>query len=176
MVCKKHRSSYSAVNKGVPSVLAICWVGGLIAGAGCYCTASPEQISLVCRVVFSPATIVGLLNVVMIPFLLSVFAMTWFSPWFLVGIGFAKAFLFSFVSLVFLANYSGGGWLLRLLLLFEDCLTLPFLYWYWIRTAGGSLRDHLVETGTVCGVLLLVAFFDLRFVSPFVCLIDSMKG
>ena len=90
---------------------------------------------------------------------------------------FLKAFLFSFVSMGVLAYAGSGGWLLRYLFLFSDCVTLPVLFGYWFGFVSAPIKSRLVLT--TCVVLLalaVVTILDYHVIAPIVCVIDSMKG
>lgn len=162
---------------GMPLVFALCWICGLLLGVFPYCFFSPETISLMHRTASCSASIVGLLNAALIPFLLSAAFAAFSMPWAIGGICLVKAFLFSFVSLGILVSSDTGGWLLRYFLLFCDCTALPLLYWYWLRSVSMPLGLYwLIITGAVLVALVFVTVLDYRVIAPFVCLIDSTKG
>ena len=109
--------------------------------------------------------------------LLSVLFLAFSTPWMVVGICFAKTFLFSFVSLGILMSFGSGGWLLRFFLLFGDCAAMPLLYWYWSRYICTSIGLRWIAVSAAfLLVLLLITSLDYRVFAPLVCLIDSMKG
>ena len=175
-----HKNWFSArlnARKGMPFVLAMCWIGGLLFGAFPYFFFSPETFSLMHRIVSCSASIVGLLNAALIPFLLSALFMALSMPVMLFVLCFLKAFLFSFVSMGVLAYAGSGGWLLRYLFLFSDCVTLPVLFGYWFGFVSAPIKSRLVLT--TCVVLLalaVVTILDYHVIAPIVCVIDSMKG
>lgn len=170
-------SACSAARRGKSLVLAVSWIGGLLCGILCYSVSPGEINSLVHRAVFCSASIVGLLNATLIPFLLSILLIFLSKSWIVVAVCFAKAFLFSYVSIGCLLNLGSGGWLFRYFLLFSDCTVLPFVYLSWLHGIASSIRLRWVVTCAIliC-VLVLVTFLDYRFLAPFVCLIDSTKG
>lgn len=158
-------------------ILMFSWLSGLLCGAFCYLKSPPEIVSLMHRAVACSASIVGLLNAALIPFLLSVLFLAFSTPWMVVGICFAKTFLFSFVSLGILMSFGSGGWLLRFFLLFGDCAAMPLLYWYWSRYICTSIGLRWIAVSAAfLLVLLLITSLDYRVFAPLVCLIDSMKG
>lgn len=174
---KSRYCSRMVARKGMPLILAVCWITGVVFGAFCYSSSPPEVASLMHRAVFCSASIVGLLNAALIPFLLSALFMALSMPIVLFGLCFVKAFLFSFVSMGILACSGSGGWLLRCLFLFSDCAALPVLfgYWFWFVSAPGK-SCRFVTTCVVLLVLVLVTILDCRVIAPIVCVIDSMKG
>ncbi|MDO5545243.1 MAG: hypothetical protein Q4F81_05400 [Eubacteriales bacterium] len=168
---------YPVARKGMPFILAVCWISGVVCGVFCYWASSPEIISLMRRTPVCSVSIVGLLNAALMPFLLSAFIMVFSVPWMILGISFVKAFLFSFASMEILVNFGSGGWLLRYFLLFSDCAALPLLYWYWLRSVSMTRNLRwLVDTCIVLVALVMITVLDYRVIAPIVCLIDSMKG
>ena len=162
--------------KGMSFLLACCWVCGLLCGVICSSISSPETFSLMRRIVSSPVSIVGLLNAVLIPFLLSALFSLLSIDWVVLCITFFQAFLFSFVSLGMLLSFGSGGWLLRFFLSFGNCAALPLLFWCWMRIVSAGV-DHFVITLVLIFFLFVIAIIlDYHVIAPFVCLIDSMKG
>lgn len=155
-----------STRKGMPLVLAIFWFGGLLCGVMCYCVSPTDTISLMCRTAMSPVSIVGMLNAVLIPFLLSALFTALSMTRMFIVICFLKAFLFSFVSLGILVNCGSGGWLLRYFLLFGDCTMLPLLYWYWMRAVTTPVRHRWVSCILICGVFVLATVLDYRVIAP----------
>ncbi len=177
MVRKSRYCSRIVARKGMPLILAICWITGVVFGVFCYSSSPPEVASLMHRTVFCPASIVGLLNAALIPFLLSALFMALSMPFMLSGLCFVKAFLFSFVSMGILAHSGSGGWLLRCLFLFSDCVALPVLFGYWFGFASAPGKScRFAATCVVFLTLVLVTILDYRVIAPIVCVIDSMKG
>ena len=176
-VCNNGFCIHLYAHRRLRSVLAMCWICGLLLGVAPYFFFSQEALSLMHRTVSYSASIVGLLNAALLPFLLSAVFAAFSMPWAIGGICLVKAFLFSFVSLGILVSSDTGGWLLRYFLLFCDCTALPLLYWYWLRSVSMPLGLYwLIITGAVLVALVFVTVLDYRVIAPFVCLIDSTKG
>ena len=176
-VCNNGFCIHLYAHRRLRSVLAMCWICGLLLGVAPYFFFSQEALSLMHRTVFCSASIVGLLNAALLPFLLSAVFAAFSIPWAIGGICFVKAFLFSYVSMGSLISYYSGGWLLRYFLLFCGSTALPLLYWYWLRTVSMPVGIRwLMITGAVFAALVFVTVLDYRVIAPFVCLIDSMKG
>ena len=165
------------VRKGMPLFLAASWLCGFVFGVFCYSTSCPEFTSLMRRAFSCSVSIVGLLNAALIPFLLSTLFIATSMPLLLPGLCFVKAFLFSFVSIGVLKSFGSGGWLLRYLFLFSDCVTLPFLFGYWFGCLSTTIKSRPVFATCVVFLLLsLVTILDYHVIAPIVCVIDSMKG
>lgn len=174
---KRWFSSLFNTRKELTMVLAVCWFCGLICGIFYFYVCDDSVISLMHRMVFCPASIVGLLCTSFIPFLLTSYFVATSKSWVVFGICFFKSFLFSFVSIGCLTTFGSGGWLLRFFLLFCDCVVLPALLWYWMRFISAPLRACWIVTTIAFAIVIpLIAALDYRMIAPFVCLIDSMKG
>ena len=177
MMLKSRDCARTIARKGMSLILAICWINGIVFGVFCYSASPPEVISLMHRMLPCSVSIVGLLNAALIPFLLSALLIALSMPVMLIGLCFLKAFLFSFVSMGVLACAGSGGWLLRYLFLFSDCVTLPVLFGYWFGCVSTPKKSRLVlATCVVFLVLSLVTILDYHVIAPIVCVIDSMKG
>ena len=177
MMRKSWFSSSLTARKGMSLILAACWICGLLCGVFYYSSSLPDIIPLMHRTVSCSASIVGLLNAALIPFLLSALFMAVSRPWMVAGICFVKAFLFSFVSMGCLIAFGSGGWLFRFFLLFCDCVVSPVLYWYWLRHISTPVRSWWIVTSVALAIVIaFVTVLDYRVFAPFVCLIDSMKG
>ena len=175
MVRENQFSPRFIAHERMPLVVAFCWFAGLLCGVACCAVSSAEIVALMHRTVSCPASIVGLLNAALIPFLLSAVSMAFAKPWIIAGICFVKAFLYSFVSIGILMSFGSGGWLLRYFLLFSDCAALPFLVWYWSRPVSVPVRPRWIAAVLLL-ILAAVTALDYRIIAPIVCLIDSTKG
>lgn len=168
-------SSHNTRNE-LSMFLAVCWFCGLLCGIFYFWVCNDSVIPLMHRMVLCPASIVVVLSI-FIPFLLTSFLVAISEVWAIFAICFFKSFLFSFVSIGCLTTFGSGGWLLRYLLLFCDCVVLPALLWYWMWSVSAPFRACHLATAIVFAVLiLLIVALDYRIIAPFVCLIDSMKG
>ena len=152
-------------------LLALWFLWGLISGA-VLSAAANSIASLIPAAVIRPGSISGLLTVVALPFLMSFFA-AWIQwPWLLYPIAFFKAFLVSFLGLGVLCAYGSAGWLIRLLLLFSECCTLPLLILCWIRLLSGQGR-RLLPAASAVFTASLIGSFDYCIVSPFLARVLS---
>lgn len=174
---KSRVCSRIVTHRGMPLFLVCCWINGVVFGVFCYRASSPEVASLMHRTAVCSASIVGLLNAALIPFLLSALFVIFSMPLMIPGLCFVKAFLSSYVSMGILKSIPSGGWLLRYFLLFSDCVTLPLLLWYWLWSASApKKRSWFFVTGIIFFALVLVTILDYRIIAPIMCVIDSMKG
>lgn len=162
--------SYDTIHrwsKGFRLYLAFSWIAGMVCGSFFYLWAGESIFILMRSVVYSPVSIVGVLCVSLLPILISAYAVFLSNLSLLLSICFAKAFLFSFVSLGILWAFASAGWLMRILLLFSEWTSLPILYWYWLRCLNPDHRVNLWETAWVCSLMLLMGSIHFRVISPF---------
>ena len=159
--------------KSSSAVLALFWFLGLVLGVF-FSTAAGNTIATLMRTaVNSHVSISGLLTAILLPFLLSAFAVYIHEPWLLIPIAFAKAFVFSYVGLGVMTSYGSAGWLVRLLLMFGDCCSMPLLFWYWTRHISGQRKALLPVTAVVLVLAFVIGSFDFCVVSPFLASVIS---
>lgn len=148
-------------------LLVLSWCLGLLLGALAATAASNVLIPLMRRALHLPASLPGLLISIVLPFLLSAYAVSLSEPWLLLPISALKAFGFAFCSFGVTLTYGTAGWLVRLLFLFSDVCVIPILFFYWLRHIPDASRKSGRE---LAGCLLLASFvgvIDLYLISPF---------
>lgn len=111
-------------------------------------------------------SITGLLSAFLLPLLFSAFAVYISQPWLLVPVAFGKAFSFSYLAFGVTLAFGSAGWLVRSLLMFSDCLTLPLLWWFWLCCIRASDRDALRSFLVTCTAALMIGCLDYGAVSP----------
>jgi len=154
--------------------LAFCFFCGLTGGVLAAVRLDSCNFSLMRGIGSDPSSIVGLMILLLIPFLISLSAF-WIDPIFLFPICFVRAFLFGFVHLCLLGCYPMGGHWIRWLLLFSDILSLPVLYFFWYRRALGY-PVSLIGTAGLAVFLCGIGIFDFYLVMPFAQLMILQKG
>jgi hypothetical protein len=147
-------------------ILAFCWCAGLLLGCFCARQTSDIHFPLMHRAAESSVSIVGLVAV-LLPFLLSAFAVLSSLKWVILPLCFAKAFSFSFTASLISSAFASAGWLLRMMLLFTDSITLPVLLLFWFRSFDDS-DFRLSRTVFLClTFLIFVMGIDYCMVAPF---------
>ena len=159
--------------KSCLSVLASSWFLGHVLGIVFSIAAGDSNVSLMRMALNSHVSISGLLTAILLPFLLSAFAVYLHESWLLIPIAFAKAFIFSYIGLGVMTVYGSAGWLVRLLLMFSDCCSLPVLFWYWIRLLSGQRKATIPATAVPVFLVILIGSFDYCIVSPFLTALIS---
>ena len=78
----------------------------------------------------------------------------------------ALCFMYCFGGISFV--YTDAGWLVRFLLLFTDCFSVPLLIWYVGRILRKNQKSLNRGTGFCLVVLLVIRWIDYSVISPFV--------
>ena len=153
--------------------LAICWLLGLFLGAAYGLRAADGYIHLVRMAAWNRNSIVGIIIVSYIPLLLSGIAVHFKRPRFLLPICFFKAFLFTSCGSALFIAFGSAAWLVRLLLQFSDFGTMPFFYWFCMRSIQGR-NDNSRADFWICSIAAaIIGLIDFCVISPFlVTLID----
>lgn len=148
-------------------ILAFALLTGFTLGAYTATLAEPSSFSLMRTASESCVSIVCLLPALLLPFLFSAFAVYISQYWLLIPIAFTKAFFFSYLSAASLLLFRGSGWLVQLLLMFTDCLSMPVLCWFWLRTCTVSRESVLRSFVSAALVVIGIICLDYQFISPF---------
>lgn len=160
-------------------LLAFSWISGLFSGIALFCQVTDLLFYPVRKALIVCMSQQTQPCVVLLPWLLSAFAVVLSHTMLLFPVCFGKAFLFGFVSLGVRHCFGFSGWLHSFLLLFCDYVGIPMLYLFWIR----SLRmNETKNCRIVRSVLLGIVYIGLLIInsgiiSPILaCLIDYWKG
>ena len=153
----KHTNSYSVFPCRIwPILLAGCWILGLLAGNLSLFFHDHFSCVLGNTDPFSVVPVSDLMVPVMAPILISVILSRFRRVWLLLLV-FFKGFSGSFSSAVICLSVQHGGWFLRLIWMFGSVLTLPLLYWYWLRAYDGRSRPFRAIAVVISGVLICIA-------------------
>ena len=147
-------SQYSIASRchSCKMVLAFLWVVGFVCGCSCAdCADNLVPLMLACC--NAGVSIVGLFLVPFLPFLITAAAVYCSAPLFVYLTGLCKSFLLGFCICAVYSGFSGGGWLVCLLLLFTDILTAPVLLWFQLRAIPGPEKNI-----RKCGILAVAWF------------------
>ena len=160
------------LRKYAVSCLACSWILGLFFGlwAVRYTAFDPSVL----RASFLNYTPISIISVALLPVLISVLAVFTEQSWLVLVVGFLKAFGFSYVSYLVTSGYGAAGWLIQFLVMFSDCLSLPFLWWFWCvllksERLCGSLLFPAAIAATAIGIL------DFRVISPFLSTLQILQ-
>ena len=124
IVCRSFSFFYSKLK---PNVLAFAGIIGLFLGSVVSVSTDKLLAPTMRAAVFGSMSITGPIAVVLLPLLLSAYAVYFSQPVMLVLVVFMKAFLFAYTGAGLLILYPVSGWLLQWLLMFSDMMTLPIL-------------------------------------------------
>ncbi|MBE6959260.1 MAG: hypothetical protein E7448_00855 [Ruminococcaceae bacterium] len=160
----------------IPKVYAyftVIWLVGLVLGT-VFAAGSGNQYFLMMHTATGHrVTIVGLTATVLLPFLLTAFAVYKNRRWLLYSICFAKAFAFAYCGLGIAAAYGSASWLVRPLFQFSDIVTVPILVWFALRNLNGMNTRRRQDFGICLGFDIVVCCLDLWYISPFLAFITK---
>lgn len=143
-------------------LLGMAWLLGMLIAVVTY---SQTCISSMMHLAASDqVSIVSLIVSVLLPYLLSAFAVYISKPLLLLPIAFLRGFSLMLVLIGTTEAFGSAGWLVRSLFLFSDLFFMPFLYLFWRRSISGAPKDG---RWVCCAAGLILACLDYRFVSPF---------
>lgn len=160
--------------KGPKVLLACAWFLGLVTGILFSISASDSLFPTMRAAVSGCVSISGLLSAMLLPLLFSAFAVYISQPLLLIPIAFLKALIFSFLGMSIMAAYGSAGWLVRFLLMFSDCMMLPFLWWYWLQAISCPRRAAVRNTALVFVIAVMIGSFDYCVISPFLAKVISI--
>lgn len=158
-------------------ILALCWALGLFFGFCLFRSCGSNLASQMPLAMNCQSSIFQLLTPILLPFLISAFAVYISLPRLLFGVCFLKALLFCYVSCAVNAAYGSAGWLIRGLFLFTDLSGTVLLYHYWHRHITGTRKFSFGSFGAYQTAVLLFAWVDYRYIAPLLRLcIFERKG
>lgn len=161
------QDSFHCRRKDLHRLLAFCFCLGLAGGSFTFLLAGKTLLPLMRSALYAPVSIVGILCVSVFPILISAYAVFLSNFLLLLSLSFARAFLFSFVSLGISQAFASAGWLMQGLLLFGGWTSLPVLYWYWLRNLSPGRRFHWGETALAFTLSGLLGSIHFGIISPF---------
>lgn len=148
-------------------LLAIVWSAGLICGILVIASVDDHFLSLMRSALYVSVSIVGLLSVTLLPFLLTAFAVFICQPVCLLFLCFVKAVFFSFTAFGVSTGFGDAGWLIWHFLLFSDFVSMPLLYWLWLRCSRVNSTFLYGEILLSVSAALLIGSVNCRIISPF---------
>ncbi len=148
-------------------LLAFSFVAGFWAGMVFSSAAGELVIPWMHTAVHSRVSIRFLLCATLFPFLFSAIAVFLSQPGLLLLIAFGKAFSAGLTGMCLCAAFGDAGWLVRWLLCFSSCLSLPVLYGYWLRHIGSRAEELFCPTALLLSAAILIGSIDYFVIVPF---------
>jgi hypothetical protein len=145
-------------------LLGIFWFLGMLSAVVTYSQTRISFSSLMRLAAADQVSIVSLILSLLLPYLLSAFAVYISKPLLLLPIAFLRGFSLMLVFMGASEAFGSAGWLVRSLFLFSDLSFMPFLYLFWHRNISGVTQDG---RWVCCMVGIFIACLDYRYVSPF---------
>ena len=157
--------SSSGRRKYGTSILASCWTLGLVFGlcavaAGSFNPAFEQAADL-------PPSFFSIISVLLLPIVISLLTLFAGQRWLIFPLAFLKALCFAFVGWSIVITFGSAGWLIRLLLMFSDCASVPLLWWFWNKALTSEI-DALVPASIAAVLTILgIGIVDYGIISPF---------
>lgn len=153
--------------------LACSWILGLIFGLWVISSA-PADLSYT-NDFFRRYTPVSMISVSLFPVLVSFLVVFAERSWVLLVISFLKAFGFAYTSCLVTRGYGSAGWLIRFLVMFSDCISLPFLWWFWCQLLKGRLKISVPMVFSVSVPAIAIGILDIQVISPFLSTLQILQ-
>ena len=146
---------------------AFIWILGIVLGFGFSFQTTVYTSSLMLSAANCRLSIVGLLFVLIFPFLISFVLFRLFKPLLVLPILFFKAFSFSCCVFSIVLAFGDAGWLARWLLVFSNSLAVVIYIRFCLRHAAGDnetlKRDFIISLVSVTAI----GCIDYFIISPF---------
>ena len=146
-------------------ILASFWCAGLLLGILAAASAGQDFATKMRSAASQPVSTVPFL--VYAPFLLSAIAIHLRQPWFILPCCFIKAFIFGFCAFAVTLAFGQSGWLVRFLFMFSDSMSVPVMYFYWLRCINGNLAKGFWFSGCCTVMLVAIGLLDYCWIAPF---------
>lgn len=147
--------------------LAFSWICGISAGLFLASCMHCDSASLMRALILERVSIVGLLIVLLLPYVLSVAAFYFSARALIYLIAAGKGICFSFCIYLLMAQFSTAGWLLCRLLFFSDFAILVPMFLFWIRCLNCDQQSLTRDSLRYLIVALGAWIMDCCFISPF---------
>lgn len=168
-----HRRLSVLLRKYAMTCLACSWILGLISGLWTSRYAAFHLIGL--EDSFHLYTPISILSVALLPVLISALVVFAEQSWLLLPISFLKAFCFAHVGALVTKSFGSASWLIQILLMFSDCVSLPFLWWFWYRLLKSSQQIAFSTIFPIALAALSIGVLDFKVISPFFSLLQIMQ-
>lgn len=148
--------------------VAVFWIAGLT--LGCYLASVTSSVppSFAHRLSTQQLSALPLLISLLLPLLLSFFAVELRARYLILPIAFFKAFFFGFCGVYLILAFGDAGWLLRRFYMFSGFCTVVIQLWFWIRYIAGDTTQLKVHFHCCTLLIFLACLIDFSIVSPFV--------
>lgn len=147
--------------------LAFSSCAGAVLGVAIAYNMEPYFFSMMRMAASGHVSIVGLLLVIIFPFLISAIAVYLSKPYLFLPLSFFKCCVYSLVLCGICIEFSSAGWLVCMFLLFSDTFTILALHFFWIRYLHGFRKFAFKELLITLSASLCFCFLDYIWVSPF---------
>lgn len=153
--------------KSLHLLILLFWIFGMLAGAciGFLSVESAEQL-IQSAVLSDSYSVFMSLAIRILPAFITILAVYHSSFIFLLVIVFFKALFVSYVCTLSALISTATSCLFCILLLFDEILLLPVLFYMWLGAFFDDKTRQLQKSCIVISIILIVSVFDFRYVDP----------
>ena len=155
--------------------LASFWIFGICSGAFIIFRHESIPFMDLPQIATNPAPLLRLMAIALLPFLLSVIAVCFSSPFCLLMLTFLDGLVYGAVSFLLIRSFP-GGWLIRCLLCFNALTTAPVTYYFRLRHISGPVSASLPEILLLLSLFFLLCSIDHSYISPLLAKVFQQKG
>lgn len=156
------------------AALGFAWCAGLLSGMFFVAQLDGAVLSWMRTAAGGRVSIVGLLLGNLLPFFLCCIAFSFSIPRLAYAVCFLRSALYGFCALGVGLAFGRAGWLVQILLLFSDILTMPALLWFCLRHIHGEFRSRGRDFTLCAGYTAAVSAMELLWVAPFLAQLLSL--
>ena len=109
----------------------------------------------------------SIISVLLLPIVISLLVLFAGQRWLIFPLAFVKALAFSYVGWSVVITFGSAGWLIRLLMMFSDCASIPLLWWFWNKALTSEF-DAMIPASVAAVVTILgISIVDCGVIAPF---------
>ena len=144
----------------------VFWFTGFLLAVCTQQRSKALYISLMRSAMIRSVSIVGLIAVVILPFVITVLISMNYKSIFLQILCLVKGYQFSICALSICSIFGAAGWLGQIVYLFTDTLSCVLLWWNWIFLIGGRKVLAKKVLFFTCLLYLLIIILDVYYIAP----------
>ena len=153
------------VRKYATTLLAFSWIIGFCFGLSAILVGGCNAVLY--QAVDLKPSFFSIISVLLLPMLISLLAVFAGQRWLIFPLAFLKALSFAYVGWSVVVTFGSAGWLVRLLLMFSDCASVPLLWWFWKRVLSSEFHAIFPAAVAVTVTLLGIGIIDFGVIAPF---------
>ena len=143
------------------------WCFGLLLGVYLVSFLPPGTFPLIRAILLGQRSAIGLIVVLIVPFLLFTMAVSMYAPIVLYTISFLFACSFSFSSVAISVVFGNAAWLVRCFVLFSTNFLAILVFGFGFRHSAGPTSSIRQEVAICSIIIALIGMIDYCVIAPF---------